>query len=76
MILLSRFYALWQTEKMEPSMALRIAQQWLRDAEPSDIIEHCSSFIPDLDRQKELICDLSLDYSDPYHWAAFSYTGV
>jgi CHAT domain-containing protein len=76
MILLSRFYTLWQTGKMEPSIALRSAQQWLRDAEPSDIIEHCSSFIPDLDRQKELICDLSLDYSDPYHWAAFSYTGV
>jgi CHAT domain-containing protein len=76
MILLSRFYTLWQTEKMEPPIALRIAQQWLRDAEPIDIIEHCSSFIPDLDRQKELICDLRLDYSDPYHWAAFSYTGV
>ena len=76
MILLSRFYTLWRTQHLAPSVALRTAQQWLRDAEPNAIIEHCATFIPDLHSQKELVRSLKLDYSHPYHWSAFSYTGV
>jgi CHAT domain-containing protein len=77
MILLSRFYTLWRTEGLEPPIAFRTSQQWLRDAESDEIIRHCSTFIPDLDRQKELRRALKLTrYSSPYHWAAFSYTGI
>jgi CHAT domain-containing protein len=77
MILLSRFYTLWRIEGLEPSIALRTSQQWLRDAESDEIIRHYSTFIPDPDRQKELRRALKLiKYSSPYHWAAFSYTGV
>jgi CHAT domain-containing protein len=77
MILLSRFYTLWRTEGLEPPIALRTSQQWLRDAESDEIIRHCSTFIPNLDQQKELRRALKLiKYSSPYHWAAFSYTGI
>ncbi|WP_343328027.1 CHAT domain-containing protein [Leptolyngbya sp. CCY15150] len=76
MILLSRFYTLWQNQTMSPAIALRHAQQWLRDASPTDIVDHCRTFIPDLDSHKELKRSLKYDYSHPYHWSAFSYTGV
>jgi CHAT domain-containing protein len=76
MVLLSRFYTLWQNQHMSPATALRCAQQWLRDASPTDIVDHCRTFIPDLDSHKELKRSLKYDYSHPYHWSAFSYTGV
>ncbi|MBF2095642.1 MAG: CHAT domain-containing protein [Synechococcales cyanobacterium K44_A2020_017] len=76
MVLLSRFYTLWQNQNMSPATALRCAQQWLRDASPTDIVDHCRTFIPDLDSHKELKRSLKYDYSHPYHWSAFSYTGV
>ncbi len=76
MILLSRFYTLWQNQAMSPATALRCAQQWLRDASPTDIVDHCRTFIPDLDSHRELRRSLKYDYSHPFHWSAFSYTGV
>jgi CHAT domain-containing protein len=77
MILLSRFYTLWRIKGLEPSIALRTSQQWLRDAELDEIIRHCSTFISDLDFLKELRRTLKLvGCSSPYHWAAFSYTGI
>ncbi|MDJ0707665.1 MAG: CHAT domain-containing protein [Leptolyngbyaceae cyanobacterium MO_188.B28] len=77
MVLLSRFYTLWRTHQMEPSQALTTAQKWLRDSEPSDIIAHCETFIPELASKKgDLYRALRQDFSHPYHWAAFSYTGV
>jgi CHAT domain-containing protein len=76
MILLTRFYDLWRKDGLEPAIALRQAQQWLRDASPTAIVAHCATFIPDLDQQPELKRSLKLDYSHPFHWSAFSYTGV
>lgn len=84
MILLSRFYSLWRGHNIEPSSALMKAQQWIRDATPSDIMNHCKAFIPELSTQvgefseagQSLYRMLRLDYSHPYHWAAFTYTGV
>jgi CHAT domain-containing protein len=76
MLLLTRFYHLWRKDGVEPAIALRQAQQWLRDASPAAIVAHCATFIPDLDQQKELKRSLKLDYSHPFHWSAFSYTGV
>jgi CHAT domain-containing protein len=77
MVLLSRFYTLWRDEHLEPSQALIKAQQWLRDSEPRDVVAHCETFIPELaSRTGELYRSLRLDFSHPYHWAAFSYTGV
>lgn len=84
MILLSRFYSLWRGHNVEPASALVEAQQWIRDADPSDIVNHCKAFIPELSTQvgefskagQSLYRMLRLDYSHPYYWAAFTYTGV
>ncbi|MDZ8083170.1 MAG: CHAT domain-containing protein [Nostoc sp. DcaGUA01] len=77
MVLLTRFYTLWRDQHLEPSQALITAQKWLRDAEPRDIVAHCETFIPELASKKgDLYRSLLLDFSHPYYWAAFSYTGV
>ncbi|MFN6518187.1 MAG: CHAT domain-containing protein [Nostoc sp. CreGUA01] len=77
MVLLSRFYTLWRNHHLDPSQALITAQKWLRDAEPRDIVAHCETFIPELaSREGALYRSLLLDFSHPYYWAAFSYTGV
>lgn len=80
MILLSRFYTLWLNHSVEPVEALIIAQQWLRDATPLEVFEHCTTFMPELlspsGRLSRLGRQLQMDYSHPYYWAAFSYTGT
>ncbi|MDZ8242322.1 MAG: CHAT domain-containing tetratricopeptide repeat protein [Nostoc sp. ChiQUE01a] len=77
MVLLTRFYTLWRDQHLEPSKALITAQKWLRDAEPRDVVAHCETFIPELASKKgDLYRSLRLDFSHPYYWAAFSYTGV
>ncbi len=77
MVLLSRFYTLWRDQHLAPAQALLEAQQWLRDAEPRDVVAHCETFIPELaSRTGNLYRALRLDFSHPYYWAAFSYTGV
>ena len=81
MILLSRFYGFWRDHHLPPNVALTRAQQWLRDAEPKEIIAHCETFIPELADKtnleaKQLRQLLRLDFSHPYYWAAFSYTGA
>ncbi|WP_414528466.1 CHAT domain-containing protein [Nodularia chucula] len=67
-LLLVKFYELWREEKLPPDQALRQAQIWLRDSTDGEK----EDFIPDF---------IALDRSDrsfthPYHWGAFSYTGV
>jgi len=76
--LLSQFYTLWRDQHLEPSQALIKAQQWLRDSEPRDVVAHCKTFIPEpaSREDEELYRDLRSDFSHPYYWAAFHYTGV
>lgn len=81
MILLSRFYTCWRDLNLPPQVALTKAQQWLRDSEPKEIIAHCQTFMPELSDKtdteaKQLHQRLRIDFSHPYHWAAFSYTGA
>ena len=67
MLLLRKFYELWRTNNQEPSVALRQAQRWLRDRTEAEIA-------PLLDRRTRN--PAHRPFSHPYHWAAFSYTGV
>jgi len=84
MILMSRFYVLWREEKCAPSEALVLSQRWLKASSPLEVLEHCQKFIPELsdptgelsEAGKVLKRDLRLDFSHPYYWAAFLYTGV
>ncbi len=75
MVLISHFYHLWRTHKLEPAEALRQAQIWLRDSTP----EQRFAFFRELMPQKaieELEMVLRQDFSHPYHWAGFGYAGV
>jgi len=67
MLLLSKFYELWRTESKEPPEALRQAQIWLRDSTEVEIA-------PLLGKRPRN--PTNRPFSHPYHWAAFSYTGV
>jgi CHAT domain-containing protein len=73
-ILLTRFYDLWRKEHLEPSVALRQAQLWVRDTSSQQKAKYFQATHPDLFQSLIL---LPPDYfAHPFHWAAFSYTGV
>jgi len=67
MLLLSKFYELWRINNQEPSEALRQAQIWLRDSTAGEIANYGGLFDPAPGDRR---------YAHPFHWAAFSYTGI
>ena len=67
-LLLVKFYELWREKKLPPDQALRQAQIWLRDSTDGEKEDFFPDFIA-LDRSDR-------SFTHPYHWAAFSYTGV
>ena len=87
-LLMIRFYIAWQKENYPPQEALCIAQAWLRDDPPRQKKDFLMSFIEgkhsglDVEIANSFHEYLSfaepeeIDYSSPYYWAAFTYTGV
>ncbi|MGG6239680.1 CHAT domain-containing protein [Nodosilinea sp. AN01ver1] len=73
-ILLTRFYDLWRKEHLKPSEALRQAQLWVRDTTSQQKAKYFQETNPDL--FQSLILLPSNHFAHPFHWAAFSYTGV
>lgn len=67
MLLLSRFYELWEKDGIDADEALRKAQVWLRDSTEGEIASHAGLLTDTPDNRP---------YAHPYHWAAFSYTGI
>lgn len=85
MLLISRFYQLWREQTLPPSEALVQAQRWLKESKSEALRTHCEAFIPELSfpahEMPKAITNLQralkmLDFSEPYHWAAFTYVGV
>jgi CHAT domain-containing protein/tetratricopeptide (TPR) repeat protein len=86
MILLSRFYQLWRTDGLEPPAALRKAQLWLRDRTGPELAAYLKKCHPaqaqdpnsELAKSIEEFEDSPKQYplAHPFHWAAFTYTGV
>ncbi len=73
-ILLTRFYDLWRKEHLEPSVALRQAQLWMRETSSQQKAKYFQETNPDL---FQALIFLRPDYfAHPFHWAAFSYTGA
>ena len=70
MLLISRFYDLWRTEKLAPSVALHQAQKWLRDSDRSAL----SIYLKDTQTLKQL--PEQRPFAHPFYWAAFTYTGI
>jgi CHAT domain-containing protein/tetratricopeptide (TPR) repeat protein len=88
-ILLTRFYQLWRQDGLEPASALRLAQQWVRDTTNGEKVAYFQGFLPGafaakmpgssadyLYKQLILSRPEARDFAHPFHWAAFSYTGV
>ena len=88
-MLMFRFYELWRRDNREPSEALRMAQQWLRDTTNGEKASHFNTLLRTqsehnlnktaLDRlYKFLILSnpTEFKFSHPFYWAAFSYVGV
>ena len=82
-LLLQRFYYHWRnpnpSQRLDPPEALRRAQIWLRDTpiQETDYVKIALSLAntnPQLAQQMLLFPPQN--FSQPYHWAAFTYTGV
>ncbi len=67
MMLLKRFYDLWRKDSLEPSNALRQAQQWMIHTTDGEKADYCGLLTPNPNDRT---------YAHPFHWAAFSYLGV
>ena len=86
MMLLTRFYDLWRKEGLEPAIALRKAQIWLRDTTNGEKLTYFKTNLHQLPPEvssflRNKITDINADrtdrtFSHPFHWAAFSYTGI
>ena len=74
MILLTRFYDFWRKENLEPSLALRRAQLWVRDTTSQEKAKYFKPDRPDL--FQVLILLPPNEFAHPFHWSAFSYTGI
>jgi CHAT domain-containing protein len=74
MMLLTRFYDLWRKDDQEPTLALRQAQQWVRDTTSQQKAKYFEKTNPDL-FSFLILCKPDY-FSHPFHWAAFTYTGV
>jgi CHAT domain-containing protein len=82
-LLMTRFYALWRRDRMEPAEALREAQRWVRDAAPAALIAHldevCDVAADDTARALRARFDAlprnSRPFASPFYWAPFAYWG-
>ncbi|MGK7918175.1 MAG: CHAT domain-containing protein, partial [Prochloraceae cyanobacterium] len=89
MMLMARFYDFWRNEGLKPSEALRKAQQWVRDTTNGEKAAYFENFIPAFSTTRmatstadalwnQLILENpdERNFAHPFHWAAFTYTGV
>jgi len=68
-LLITKFYDLWCKEGKTSTQALHEAQIWLRDSTAGEISDATGMFSPANERSTR-------KYQHPFHWAAFSYTGL
>jgi len=81
MMLVAHFYALWKGEGQRPAEALRHAQKWVRDTTNGEKAAFMSEKLPihvadALYKASMLARPEENDFAHPFHWAAFTYTGV
>jgi CHAT domain-containing protein/tetratricopeptide (TPR) repeat protein len=78
-LLMARFYEVWRRRQVEPPVALRIAQSWLRAATNGEIARYLHSMGEEWTEAAigfMLAQPDARPYAHPYYWAAFCYTGV
>lgn len=79
-VLISRFYELWRGEGLEPTHALRAAQQWTRDATRGETHERYPRIealagrnVPEVARD---LWSQARGHASPHFWGGFSYFGA
>ncbi len=92
MMLMAQFYKLWKRDGLEPPAALRQSQLWMRDATNGQKVEYFKDFLPEFKPEPRTGLPIHIadtlykasilsppdenDFSHPFYWAAFTYTGV
>jgi CHAT domain-containing protein len=86
MLLLTKFYELWREQHLPADQALRQAQIWLRDSTNDEKVIEFQTAIDNTRMSpataQQLYNELAWDpknersFAHPFHWAAFSYTGI
>jgi CHAT domain-containing protein/predicted negative regulator of RcsB-dependent stress response len=88
-MLMVRFYDLWRGDGLPPAEALRQAQIWLRDTTNAQKADYFGTELPELSAARmpvpladALFKEAALKnpeeraFAQPFHWAAFAFTGV
>jgi CHAT domain-containing protein len=84
-MLMAHFYDLWRDGGLAPPEALRRAQLWLRDlARDETNLSELEAQLPEAQgeqlatKQADIFYKAALlrDFSHPFYWAAFTYTGL
>ena len=89
-MLMERFYRLWREEGLQPALALREAQRWLRDTTNQQKAEYFARDISALTGAMKMPEEVAADFfsqvlsrepkacsfQHPFWWAAFYLTGV
>jgi CHAT domain-containing protein len=80
MLLMARFHELRRAAATDPARALRDAQVWLRDSTNERLRRQLAVAaelpVPAIRPPAAAFWASARPYSHPFHWAAFSYTGV
>ncbi|MCP4351665.1 MAG: CHAT domain-containing protein [Desulfobacterales bacterium] len=87
MMLMTRFYDNWREKKLEPVEALRQAQIWVRDSTNGEKLDYFKELEKAQSGKSKISHDAlkwihkairfsDPDFTNPYYWAAFQYTGV
>ena len=84
-LLMIQFYYLWRHTKINPSYALRCAQQWLRDSSAAEMMCHIKAYQTSsiseearagLNKFLRARPPAERPFAHPYYWAAFRWSGV
>lgn len=89
MMLIVRFFDNWRNQQMQPAEALRQAQQWMRRTDDGEKKKYICPYLGQdttpvgagitgrrLGNALAVESATNTDFSHPYYWAAFAYTGV
>jgi len=81
MLLMTRFYELWQRKRLSPVEALRPAQQWVRDSTYGEMLTYCDQMVNDKAFSKHFRREIGFamnerGFEHPFYWGAFGFVGI
>ncbi|GAA1638959.1 hypothetical protein GCM10009733_040130 [Nonomuraea maheshkhaliensis] len=79
LLMVMRFYELWDGGRRSPAQALRQAQRWMRDSTLTEFLRYVEGAVPwpyRLNSKARRDADHVRPYAHPDYWAAFTCTGI